>query len=529
MRGTEAQRHRGTQGRMVSAGGRDRGGLLRFGPLSLRAFVPLCLLLLLLLPSPTHAQLDQTHPDYERIHELHSKVAGAFGRQDIPAAEAALAQLVELEPGNFVNWYNYACVHALNDRLDEAAQCLMRAVERGFIDVNHMTSDRNLKALHDHPDYLRIVGNWDTLVEANVDANLEAVQRQYDPRRYEIEKDPELRLAYYSAFDPESFRVARMEIERIAAWADEHVFGNVNDEAFLEDKPWVVVVLPTRRDFRRWAASVYGEAAINATSQIGGSYTHDKNRLVAQDLGSSLRHEFFHVMHWRDNMHHRQGHPVWVQEGLCSLIEDYDVKDGDLVPAASWRTNSAVRLARNRGLLHLKELAETPRGRFTGFRPLAHYAQARTVFLYLYRMGKLKAWYETYRETFNEDPTGIRAMEIVFGLPIDEINEQYAEWVRMLPEVPEWNRMPDGFVAIGVEVNPGSGDGPVVDHVSGRSAYDAGLRRRDVITAIEGRPTRDVHELLRVLNDYRPGDVVEITYRRRNRTETASVRLIERR
>ena len=488
-------------------------------PLCLCAFVPLCLL----SSPPSVAQTDATHPNYDRIRELQSRVAGAFARDDLDAVEPILRELIELEPENFVNWYNLACARARKGDDADAIEYLRGAIEHGFIDINHLRADASLAAIHDTPEYRAIIANWDTLVEAHADANLAIVQKLYNPRRYTIVKDPHLRLAYYSAFDEEDFEAARREIDLIADWANEHVFPGINDPDFLADKPWIVVVLPTRPDFQRWATSVYGPGAINSMNQIGGSYMHDKKRLVAQDLGTSLRHEFFHVLHWRDNMHYRQGHPVWIQEGLCSLIEDYDVVDGEIVPVPSWRTNTAVRLARSGNMMHLRDLASTPRSRFTGTRPLAHYAQARTLFLYLYQEGKLKEWYATYRETFNEDTTGILALERTFGTDIDTIDRDYNAWVRTLPEVPEWNRMPDGFVSIGVEVNPGTGDGPRIVRITKRTAQDAGLRARDVITAIDGRPTRDVHELLRVLNDYEPGDTVEITYRRRNDHETTSV------
>jgi hypothetical protein len=494
--------------------------------------LPLChfvTLPLLFCPSPAAAQLDDRHPQIERIVELHGAVAGAFARQAIPEAEAALRELIDLEPHNFVNWYNLACARARQDDAEQACDYLMGALERGFIDLNQLKGDPNLEPIRESETYRKVVANWQMLVDKHVDANLAVVQKQYNPRLYETVKDHDLRLAYYSAFDPESFEDARREIDLIAKWASDNVFENVNTPEFLSDKPWIIVLLPNRRDFVRWATSVYGPEAINSMNQIGGSYMHDKKQLVAQDLGSSLRHEFFHVLHWRDNMQHRQAHPVWIQEGLCSLIEDYDVKEGDLVPAPSWRTNTAVRLANGGSLMHLTELATLPRGRFTGSRPLAHYAQARTLFLYLYRMGKLKAWYETYRRTYSEDPTGIRALEIVFGADIDQVNDDYQSWVRLLPEIPEWNRTRDGFVSIGVDINPGDGDGPIIEHVARREAQAAGLRARDVITAIDGRPTRDVHELLRVLNDYDPGDTIEISYRRRNRHETASVTLTERR
>lgn len=47
-------------------------------------------------------------------------------------------------------------------------------------------------------------------------------------------------------------------------------------------------------------------------------------------------------------------------------------------------------------------------------RPLAMYAQGRTMFLFLYSQNKLKDWYAAYCDTCTEDPSGIAAFKQVF-------------------------------------------------------------------------------------------------------------------
>src|SRR5690606_4633408 len=82
--------------------------------------------------------------------------------------------------------------------------------------------------------------------------------------------------------------------------------------------PWVIVFLPMPRDYARWAMGKFGPG----WRQVGGSYSDDEKMLVTQDLGGTLRHEFWHVLHWRDQRRRGQLHPIWIMEGLCSLVED---------------------------------------------------------------------------------------------------------------------------------------------------------------------------------------------------------------
>ena len=85
-----------------------------------------------------------------------------------------------------------------------------------------------------------------------------------------------------------------------------------------------------------------------------------------------------------------------------------------------------------------------------------------------------------------------------------------------------------------MDVEQGDGDGPVIveipPDVRGKPnpARQAGLRIKDVITAIDGKPTRDLNELVRVLGEHQAGDVVEISYRRGKIHGSTRVALVQR-
>jgi hypothetical protein len=390
---------------------------------------------------------------------------------------------------------------------------LVGALERGFVDLRQLRADPYLAPLRSLPEFETLLSNWSTVLNRHRDATLAAAQKQFEGP-YTTVTDENLRLSYLSAFDEKSFEQARTEITRLAEWGRTSVFREKSPHQ--DNDPWVVVVLPTRKDYLAWLLATYGPGAIDGMQQIGGSYDHDAKKLVTQDLGSGLRHEFFHVLHWRSNTRAGIVHAPWVQEGLCSLVEDYDLDDqGHVQPATSWRTNITKRLEKSGILMPIEKLASLDRAQFISARPLAMYAQARTFFLFLWRTGKLADWYEAYDRTFSTDPTGIAALKETFGKSMPEINKDYRLFVRTLPNVPE--EIEAGRASLGVEVGAGSGDGLVILSVVGSARRDAqgrSLIKGDVITSIDNRPTREMAELVRVLSTYKPGDKVEIGYRR---------------
>jgi hypothetical protein len=478
----------------------------------------------------------QEKPDPRRAQELQNQAFAAIDAQEYEKAAELLRGQIEAEPKNFVPYYNLACVLSLKGDAAGGADMLIAAVERGFVDLWQMERDDQLAPVRKRDEYLKLVKAWPRVLARNLEANIEGISRLFGGAggAYTTTRDDKLRIAYLSAMDATSTQQAREDISRLCAWGLEHVFADLAAVEDPEMDAWVVVVLPTGRDFLRWLAVMYGPAAINNFSGIGGSYVHDDKRLVAQDLGATLRHEFFHVLHWRSMTRLGQDHPIWIQEGLCSLVEDYDEVGASLKPVPSWRTNIALRLARGGSLMPISRLAAIPRHRFTAGSPLAHYGQARTVFLYLYEHGKLKDWYAHYTapENFAQDPSGIRSLEAVLEKPIAEIERDYRQWVRSLPEVAE--QLKPGSAGLGVDIEGGSGDGPVIVEVprailgKPNPAAISGLRKGDVITAIDGRATRDMNELVRVLGEKRPGEEVEVSYRRGSSHGTTRVRLGDR-
>lgn len=65
-----------------------------------------------------------------------------------------------------------------------------------------------------------------------------------------------------------------------------------------------------------------------------------------------------------------------------------------------------------------------------------------------------------------------------------------------------------------------------IDGVSDNSgAKEAGLQKGDVITAIDGKPVKNVKDIAKALKDRKAGTIAKVTYRRGKETLTAEVRL----
>lgn len=456
----------------------------------------------------------------------------AFEAKDYAKAETLLRELVPLEHDNFVPWYNLACVLALQGKTDDALKMLQQSIARGFSDRRTLETDPNLASLRKTQGYADLLEAWDRVLAARASQRLDRLKQRYGVGTpgspYTLTTDEALNLVYLSAFDPKLFEQGRVELSRLAGWWARYVSPAETAAASAQ----VAVLLPTRSDYLDWAVQRYGANA----ERVGGAYGHDEKQLIAMDLGATLRHEFWHVLHWRDMDRLGQRHPFWVMEGLCSLVEDVDAgKDGAMVPKPSWRTNIVRRLAKGGNLTPWETLFKLDQKRFMTVRPLAMYAQSRAVFMFLHERGKLRDWYAAYTADFANDPSGLSAFETAFGKPTKQVERDFRAWARLIPGVAEV--VGEGPANLPVQVGPGSGDGPEVldDRLeaflanrpdASRVRGGGGLRPKDVITSINGTPVRDLNDLARLLGEFEAGEQVTVGYRRGKAHAQAAVVLV---
>lgn len=480
---------------------------------------------------PTHTMTqDEADREFQRLDK---EIRAAFAAKEYAKAEGLLREQVPLDHENFVPWYNLACALSHQNKLDESLKMLQQAIARGFSNSVQLFRDPDLAGLRASPGFARLKSDWSRSVAAQSEARIARLRERYPGAEkggvYAFERDEKRGLVFLSAFDAALFEQAKRELDQLSAWWEREVSPAPQAGEASRTPAMVTVLLPTRADYRQWAQKRFGEG----WERVGGAYVHDERALVSMDLGATLRHEFWHVLHWRDMESRGQIHPIWIMEGLCSVPEDVEAgARGEMIVKASWRTNIVRRLARASNLTGWDVMFAMDQKRFVGLRPLAFYAQGRAIFMWLHQTGRLREWYGAYCDQFEEDSTGRAAFERVFKKPLKDVEREFKVWARGLPEVQE--EVGRGPANLPVNVDPGNGDGVVVSNVELSAVFDrnspasagSGLRGGDVISAIDGKPVRDFNDLARVLGEYQAGARVEVSVRRRGKGMTVSVSLV---
>jgi len=483
-------------------------------------------LTLSLAPGLTLARQPTPSPaDPDPRDRLQRDFVQAWNARDLATAEARLREWIALRPLEYTPVYNLASLLSVRGDAEPAAEALERAVLLGFADRRTLESDPHLALARRTERCRALLADWPATLDRVLDARLARIRESLP--KYTIERDPDLRIAFASGFHPDSLAAARLEITRVARWWQEQVLPEGRPAVARDGDspdPWVLVLLPTQPDFQAWAQKRFNRPG--AISTVAGVYDHDRLELVAGDLGPTFRHEFLHVLHWRDMTRTGRLHPVWIQEGLCSLVEDVRADTHDdqprLTPLPSWRTNTIKRRAANTRV-SIGALLKLPREKFTSSTPLANYALARAIFLYLSDKGRLRAWYAAYDASFDADPSGLKALEVALDAPIAQIEKDFRAYLKALPEVPDDSR--PGRARLPLDTGLPAGDGIAVEAVGPRCRD---ILPGDVITAVNGTPVRELQELARVLGDLNPGTPVDVTFRRHKKILTTRLTLIPR-
>jgi hypothetical protein len=130
-----------------------------------------------------------------------------------------------------------------------------------------------------------------------------------------------------------------------------------------------------------------------------------------------------------------QEHAAWIQEGLATLYEDYRRDRGGGVRFTPNDRQPLTRtLAATDRLIPWRTLTAMDAGTLRAESRRA-YPQLRSIFRYVAEQGRLEAWYEAYVDGFDEDPTGVAALEAALGRPIDDLERRWQRWLAAQPTI----------------------------------------------------------------------------------------------
>ena len=328
----------------------------------------------------------------------------------------------------------------------------------------------------------------------------EAAQKQYGPD-YAIQLDAQRHVVYVSALSP---ALLASTVQRMGAFADaqRHLL-------FRRELPWnVTVILPTVADYRK---SVPRAKAL-------GFYREETRTVQSISLSDVLFHEFTHALHHADQVAAGQRHAAWVCEGLATLFQRCECREGKLevLPARDLGTlQEALRADKAQPLV---ALCAAPHGAFSDdTQAELLYAEAHYVMFYLHRLGKLEAFYQAYKADYGKDPSGALAIEKTLGKPLGDADSDWRAWV--LAQAAPWRPAREPKAILGIRMEPAEGGVRVAGFVKGEAAErEASLKIGDVILSIDGHATPAPRDLAAAEDACHPGEIVDIEVIRNGRT-----------
>ena len=143
-------------------------------------------------------------------------------------------------------------------------------------------------------------------------------------------------------------------------------------------------------------------------------YYSSQHRALVMDIstgGGTLVHELVHPFVAADF----PDAPAWLNEGLGSLFEQCEEKDGHLAGRTNWRLAGLQAAIREKRLGTFEKLLSTTDEAFYADDTGANYAQARYLLYWLQQRGQLRPFYKALRASHPKDPTGIATLKKTLG------------------------------------------------------------------------------------------------------------------
>jgi len=448
-------------------------------------------------PRPEPSREVEAPLDDETIARLHEEAVTHYSAGETEEALSRWVEILKSRPRDTTALYNCACAVTKLGFTDEAFKLLDLAVQCGFVNFEHLRRDEDLEPLRSDPRYDQLIGSIEKRY-ADAAQYMEQWSRETLGAGAIIERDEEFRLILASNLERETF-------DRMAASLRDQIRLQIN---MLFDGPpnsCVLVLIPTPEKADELIGSVF----------VGGYYDHDTRRLVLRDLGPSLRHEITHALHHGQMDRLNQSHPMWIQEGLASMFEMYDLDEsGGYRVLDNTRLNIVLNLRRAAALTRWRDFFKQEDDKFNRVRARGKYAEARAIFQFLAEQGRLEEWYRLYLKTFAEDRTGALAFERLYERTLEETEREYRMWLGAKEKIAEMVRWDQPSIGVWI-ADQAANDGVQILEVNpGGAAREAGMRGGEVITEINGRPMYSAEEVVADILKRSEGEEITLRLRR---------------
>jgi hypothetical protein len=199
----------------------------------------------------------------------------------------------------------------------------------------------------------------------------------------------------------------RARAEGTVAWAVRHLKARYfdRDPRHILD----IWLFKNKASYEKHAEALFGE---KPSTPYG--YYSARHRALVMNIatgGGTLVHEIVHPF-MEANF---PACPAWFNEGLASLYEQSQERDGQIRGMTNWRLAGLQRTIRAGRLPSFKTLAATSAHEFYREDPGTNYAQVRYLLYYLQERGLLQPYYQRFVAHQRKDPTGYKTLQAVLG------------------------------------------------------------------------------------------------------------------
>lgn len=192
------------------------------------------------------------------------------------------------------------------------------------------------------------------------------------------------------------------------------------------NQPIVILLFKDADSYKRLAKQWFGYTDV---PHYGFYRPSDRTMLMNISTGGgTLVHELTHALTDADF----PDIPDWFNEGFASLYEQCNI-DGDTITGLpNWRLPALQKAIRDKKLRPLAEMIADDDFR-NDDRVGINYAHARYLMLYLQQRKQLPAYYKSFRDNFEDDPTGIDTLKkLIAPQSLEDFDREWQKWVLTL-------------------------------------------------------------------------------------------------
>jgi len=348
------------------------------------------------------------------LAELNAQIAQSIRQKNYPEAEKTIRRVIELtgEDGHVL--YNLACLQSLQNKPDEAIQSLAQALDKGYSDIRRLQRDPDLAALQGRKDFKELIARGPEIQRQRAEETLTEMKKRFR-EEYLYEIDHDLKIVFIVPVNRQKLDMIKADLSARAKAMRAHLFSY---------------------DFERYVTVIMATKADRSKVPEKDLYIPRRAILFARGSGRPMHHEFTHALHFADSLSRGQVHPTWILEGLASSFELSKVKKGRLLPTRTHRLGVIRKAMEKKQVPSLKEFVTRAGKRdyrqsktFWEKGKIKNYAIACHIIRYLQDAGKLKDWYDAYCAGYEDDASGLKALEKTLGKTINEIDTDWQKWL----------------------------------------------------------------------------------------------------